>query len=616
MPFLENAQGDPIRSQRRIAPQAVRGVPALEARFLDFRHNGGPLAISQAEIRRAVIGQGGEPRQNLTGKRNLGGGPIDFGDLDPSNLGQLVALGNIFGAYDFVDVGDYNRWTFWLGGASEFPTYFTMLEDTDINPRARAKDGLLGGFTIGATAGGNARMTCPFVFGGYDFYGPVVQTEGGTSALPITSITRSGAVATATTASPHGLATGDVVAVTGAVETEYNVNAVITVTGASTFTYAVSGTPASPATGTIVYATNGLSITGITRSGSTATATTAVAHGLATGETVRVSGAAETEYNGDVVITVASPTTFTYTVTGSPATPATGTLLYEKLDGTLPVLANTYAGSWSADAADEDIYLHLQAYDGTDTWTVRAKIGSVAAFSSTFTVKVGNDSAGNPIFTRMVDETGEGIGPWSDQVRMHLPASGTYREGDTYRIPKRRARWVQTLDSERPISSVALAAYVAAGVGEDLEEIRFEGGVQIVTAWENLQAIPDTPGRQGATVDRTGDLVTRTTLTRRITDLRMQKAIHEGTAIPFVLDAKTDVYIPGTIRPYRFLVVQPSNRLFGELYGVAPGAQNKDEAPVFQAGQPDSAFTYDGLSFTGALAVVIENDIPLTDVTG
>lgn len=62
----------------------------------------------------------------------------------------------------------------------------------------------------------------------------------------------------------------------------------------------------------------------ITRSSSTATATLN-AHGYAVGETVRISGATETEYNIDAVITAVTTNTFSYTVTGTPATPATGT---------------------------------------------------------------------------------------------------------------------------------------------------------------------------------------------------------------------------------------------------------------------------------------------------
>lgn len=75
-------------------------------------------------------------------------------------------------------------------------------------------------------------------------------------------------------------------------------------------------------------------ITGsITRSGSTATFTLTTANpSLVTGDIVRIQGATQPEYNIDwpgVAITVLSSTQFTYPVTGTPTTPATGSPTYD-----------------------------------------------------------------------------------------------------------------------------------------------------------------------------------------------------------------------------------------------------------------------------------------------
>lgn len=74
-----------------------------------------------------------------------------------------------------------------------------------------------------------------------------------------------------------------------------------------------------------------ISVTSITRSGSVATVTTAVAHGLSAGppgDTFIIFDAVQTEYNGTrSVATVIDATSFTYAVSGAPATPATGTIL-------------------------------------------------------------------------------------------------------------------------------------------------------------------------------------------------------------------------------------------------------------------------------------------------
>jgi len=69
-----------------------------------------------------------------------------------------------------------------------------------------------------------------------------------------------------------------------------------------------------------------ISVTSLTRTSTTATAQTATAHGYASNDYVTVAGAAPAGYNGKVKITVTGLSTFTYTVTGALATPATGTL--------------------------------------------------------------------------------------------------------------------------------------------------------------------------------------------------------------------------------------------------------------------------------------------------
>ena len=71
---------------------------------------------------------------------------------------------------------------------------------------------------------------------------------------------------------------------------------------------------------------NTKTLTSLTRSGSTATATVSGGHGFTDSVVVRIAGAAQADYNGDHRITVVNSTTFTYTVANSPVTPATGTI--------------------------------------------------------------------------------------------------------------------------------------------------------------------------------------------------------------------------------------------------------------------------------------------------
>jgi len=98
--------------------------------------------------------------------------------------------------------------------------------------------------------------------------------------------------------------------------------------------------------------------TSITRSGSVATVTL-VAHGLNTSDVVNVSGADQAEYNvTNKTITKIDNDSFTYTVSGTPATPATGTILVAGIPGACD-------GASPYDTNDGTIYV-TGSFDGTD----------------------------------------------------------------------------------------------------------------------------------------------------------------------------------------------------------------------------------------------------------
>jgi len=85
-----------------------------------------------------------------------------------------------------------------------------------------------------------------------------------TTAQTISSITRGGTgnlTATLTTASAHGLVTGNQVTITGATESNYNGTYIITVTGSTTFTYTMATAPSANATVVGTYTI--LGITGV-----------------------------------------------------------------------------------------------------------------------------------------------------------------------------------------------------------------------------------------------------------------------------------------------------------------------------------------------------------------
>jgi len=84
-----------------------------------------------------------------------------------------------------------------------------------------------------------------------------------------------------------------------------------------------------------------------------------------TGNSVTVAGAAQTEYNGTVAITVTDSTHFTYQVTGTPATPATGTITITGGRTTVPgiVFLNGYFF-----VMDENAVIYNSALNDPLTW--------------------------------------------------------------------------------------------------------------------------------------------------------------------------------------------------------------------------------------------------------
>lgn len=134
--------------------------------------------------------------------------------------------------------------------------------------------------------------------------------------------TAPGSVATNTNtataiATAHGLAVGSSFTMYGASPTNYNGTfSVASVPNANTFTYTVSGTP-SANTASGVY---------LVRGGSTSvTATTSAAHGFLVGQTVQISGATPSAWNGSYTIT-SVPTVTTFTFTTSTVLPTATTL--------------------------------------------------------------------------------------------------------------------------------------------------------------------------------------------------------------------------------------------------------------------------------------------------
>ena len=194
---------------------------------------------------------------------------------------------------------------------------------------------------------------------------PCLVDGYGWSGMSISSLTRAGAVATATVSAADGLKlkTGMILTISGVTgpgggdPALYNGTFTITVASTTTFTYTMSGTPSGTATGTIVVS-SWLPITSITRGGAgNLTATLTMNNQnvtLITGNYITVTGCTSTgaaQYNGTFRITVTSSTTFTYQMVSDPGASATvtGATYYKAgLQWTRPFSAGTNSQTYKS----------------------------------------------------------------------------------------------------------------------------------------------------------------------------------------------------------------------------------------------------------------------------
>ena len=127
-----------------------------------------------------------------------------------------------------------------------------------------------------------------------------------------------------------------------------------------------------PSTSSAVISAQVISVLSITRSGNTATVTTISDHNLGSNVPVTMAGAVETDYNvTDADITVTGSDTFTYQVSGSPTTPATGTITASFTSALVPVQSTDF-GDNTNQSADAALKLQSPISGADDTGNVDA----------------------------------------------------------------------------------------------------------------------------------------------------------------------------------------------------------------------------------------------------
>lgn len=125
--------------------------------------------------------------------------------------------------------------------------------------------------------------------------------------------------------------------------------------------------------------TQSVALLSLTRSGSTVTASTTEPHHLATGMTVAISGATETDYNGDQTIIATSERTFVYAIDTTPTTPATGAPMVTATWAAVSVTCTTKGAAGNRDSGSELAVGTIAGVDATALVTYGGVVGGAAA---------------------------------------------------------------------------------------------------------------------------------------------------------------------------------------------------------------------------------------------
>jgi hypothetical protein len=135
---------------------------------------------------------------------------------------------------------------------------------------------------------------------------------------------------------------------------------------------------------------SGVSVSTITFSTTTATATTGSSHGLITGQTIVMTGNTPAAYNGTFVVTVTGLTTFQYTMLSTPATNATvvGSYTSTGTGITVPAGTSMFVFNTGLNVVDVVSALNALSVGGALSVTGAASFAADASFNSTGAIKV------------------------------------------------------------------------------------------------------------------------------------------------------------------------------------------------------------------------------------
>jgi len=217
-----------------------------------------------------------------------------------------------------------------------------------------------------------------------------------------------------------------------------------------------------------------ISISSITRSGTTATVTTASDHGLASNINVAISDAVETAYNGSFTITVITANTFEYTVAGAPTSPATGTIVLTVSFAQLNIKSDNQGQSTNLALGSKILFTTTPAGADTDTFV---DFNEVSGGTDIETVEEWKarilDKIRNPVGLFNVNAITAAAKEVPGVTRVFVVTAGTGTTSESVSALASDADGVATLTPASPVSLIQGSPITVSGANESQFNAQF-----------------------------------------------------------------------------------------------------------------------------------------------
>lgn len=184
--FLEGATGDPTGSLRQLTTHLCRSTSDYNTPR-DTIMNGGAVRVLKGSVDPSKVRLGGVPSLPLLGKALLQPWTYEFGDVDPADRCFAIVLANLFKYYKVTALTAGSLWEFaltTLSGPTAADPYIEGIEDSNVLPRLRYLDGIVGAMEFTSEPENGFLASADMVAGRFDWWGEVTQVTGAGSTKP------------------------------------------------------------------------------------------------------------------------------------------------------------------------------------------------------------------------------------------------------------------------------------------------------------------------------------------------------------------------------------------------------------------------------------------------